>query len=80
MGCRANNHIKRINVIQGTCWKRLRIMLTHGDACTLEHTVTLPNIGVYCAVQYSGADCPLGPDPVVCCCGIVLFLYHAVVF
>lgn len=42
-------------------------MLTHGAACTLEHTISLPNIGIYCSVQYSGLDCPLGPDPVVCC-------------
>jgi hypothetical protein len=44
---------------KGYCWKTLRIQVTHGDACSLDHTFTLNNVGIYCSLMYGAAPTDL---------------------
>lgn len=46
----------------GVCSKSVTLQLTHGAACSLDHDIIITGIGVYCATQYAGPDCPLGAD------------------
>ena len=48
---------------KGLCQRTIQLQLVHGDACSLSHTITVSDVGVYCSLQYPKADCPLGPDP-----------------
>lgn len=48
--------------VGGVCSKSVTLQLTHGAACSLDHDIIITGIGVYCATQFSGPDCPLGSN------------------
>ena len=47
--------------VSGYCWRIVTILITNGAACSLDHTIRIPVISIYCAAAYPSADCPLGP-------------------
>jgi hypothetical protein len=36
--------------------------LTHGEACSLDHSISMSRIGIYCVTMYGPEDCPMGPS------------------
>lgn len=48
----------------GFCWRTVAFILILDDGvCSLANTLTIDTIAIKCNAQYSGADCPLNPNP-----------------
>jgi hypothetical protein len=44
------------------CKRSIMFQLTHGEACSLDHSISISRIGIYCATMFGPEDCPMGPS------------------